>query len=66
MSNDEWRGEITRKHKRNGKVYEVKYLDLRGIHPMDRRKLEWLAFASGSLRQAVADARLDLMVNGWQ
>jgi hypothetical protein len=60
MSNDEWRGEITRKHKRSGKVYEVKYLDLRGLHPMDRRKLEWLAFASADLQAKVANGRLGL------
>lgn len=65
MSAPEYRGEIIRKHKKGGKVYEVSYIDLRGLHPIDRRKLEWLAFAPGSLQQAVADTRLDLMVNGW-
>ncbi len=65
MDTNDYRGEIIGKHKRGGQVYEVKYLNLRGLHPMDRRRLEWLAFASGDLQQAVADTRLDLMVNGW-
>ncbi|SEJ87078.1 hypothetical protein SAMN05518849_11653 [Sphingobium sp. AP50] len=65
MDTNDYRGEIIRKHKAGRDTYEVSYLDLRGLHPMDRRKLEWLAFAPGHVQQAVADTRLDLMVNGW-
>ena len=60
MDTNEYRGEIIRKHKNGGKVYEVSYLDLRGLHPMDRRKLEWLAFASADLQAKVANGRLGL------
>jgi len=55
----QYRAEIVRKHRSGGDVYEVRYLDLRGLHPMDKRKLEWLAFADPDMWLAVETARAE-------
>lgn len=65
MSNTEYRGEIIRKHKAGGRVYEVSYIDYRGLEPIERRKLDFQAFCGPVIHHKVATARLDLLRNGW-
>ncbi|WP_156106163.1 hypothetical protein [Sphingobium sp. ba1] len=61
----EYRSEITRRHHRKGGHYHVRYLDLRNLHPIDRRRLEWAAWADPDLQLAVERTRADLIANGW-
>lgn len=65
MENTEYRAEIIRKHRKGGQVYEVSVIDLTGMHPIDRRRFLWGAFATSELKQTVANTRLDLLSGGW-